>query len=129
MVEEPAGGPEEGSNNCWLEEMPLGVGAVKRVVEGLPECRLINGYGPTEATTFSCCHLFEPRRLRWRDRADRETDCEHAGLCAGRQHATDAGGSGMENCISRGWDWREEYLKRAGLTAERFVANPAWTGR
>ena len=34
----------------------LGAGAVKRVVEELPECQLINGYGPTEATTFSCCH-------------------------------------------------------------------------
>jgi amino acid adenylation domain-containing protein len=29
---------------------------VRRVCEELPELRLINGYGPTENTTFTCCH-------------------------------------------------------------------------
>ncbi|HEX5443890.1 MAG TPA: amino acid adenylation domain-containing protein, partial [Pirellulales bacterium] len=28
----------------------------RRFVERFPECMLINGYGPTEGTTFSCCH-------------------------------------------------------------------------
>ena len=34
----------------------LPVSAVKRALEMLPNCELINGYGPTENTTFSCCH-------------------------------------------------------------------------
>lgn len=29
---------------------------VQRVLAALPRCRLINGYGPTEGTTFTCCH-------------------------------------------------------------------------
>jgi amino acid adenylation domain-containing protein len=29
---------------------------VRMVLENLPDCRLINGYGPTENTTFTCCH-------------------------------------------------------------------------
>lgn len=29
---------------------------VRRVLAELPDCRLINGYGPTENTTFTCCH-------------------------------------------------------------------------
>lgn len=29
---------------------------VKKAMAGLPNCQLINGYGPTEGTTFSCCH-------------------------------------------------------------------------
>ncbi len=33
----------------------LSVPHVRRVLEGLPECRLINGYGPTECTTFTTC--------------------------------------------------------------------------
>jgi amino acid adenylation domain-containing protein len=34
----------------------LSVPHVRRVVEELPDCRLINGYGPTENTTFTCCY-------------------------------------------------------------------------
>jgi amino acid adenylation domain-containing protein len=38
----------------------LDVGAVRRVQDACPSCRVINGYGPTEGTTFSCCHRLEP---------------------------------------------------------------------
>ncbi len=34
----------------------LSVPHVQKVVNGLPNCRLINGYGPTESTTFTCCY-------------------------------------------------------------------------
>jgi aspartate racemase len=34
----------------------LSVPHVKRMLESAPSCRLINGYGPTENTTFTCCH-------------------------------------------------------------------------
>jgi amino acid adenylation domain-containing protein len=37
----------------------LSVPHVKRAMEGLKGCRLINGYGPTENTTFTCCHRIE----------------------------------------------------------------------
>lgn len=29
---------------------------VRRALEKLPSCRVINGYGPTENTTFTCCY-------------------------------------------------------------------------
>jgi aspartate racemase len=29
---------------------------VRMTLDALPSCRLINGYGPTENTTFTCCH-------------------------------------------------------------------------
>ncbi len=32
---------------------------VRRALELLPEVRLINGYGPTEGTTFTCCHVMK----------------------------------------------------------------------
>lgn len=42
----------------------LSVTHVQRVLEGLPSLRLINGYGPTENTTFTCCHTITPESLR-----------------------------------------------------------------
>jgi amino acid adenylation domain-containing protein/FkbH-like protein len=34
----------------------LSVAHVQKALQHLPACRLINGYGPTENTTFTCCH-------------------------------------------------------------------------
>jgi non-ribosomal peptide synthetase component F len=31
-----------------------------RVLDAFPHVRLINGYGPTENTTFSCCRTIAP---------------------------------------------------------------------
>src|SRR6185369_797172 len=89
--------------------------------------RLINGYGPTENTTFTCCHtLTEPgevgdsvpigraisnTRVYVLDRADQPVAVGVAGeLCAG--------GDGL----ARG------YLGRPDLTAERFVPAPSGSG-
>lgn len=33
---------------------------VQTVLDKLPNCTLINGYGPTENTTFTCCHVMRP---------------------------------------------------------------------
>jgi amino acid adenylation domain-containing protein len=33
---------------------------VRKLLEEAPSLRLINGYGPTEGTTFTCCHRFAP---------------------------------------------------------------------
>jgi acyl-coenzyme A synthetase/AMP-(fatty) acid ligase/aryl carrier-like protein len=41
----------------------LSVSHVQRVLNGLPQLRLINGYGPTENTTFSVCHAITAETL------------------------------------------------------------------
>ncbi len=33
---------------------------VRKAMAALPETRIINGYGPTENTTFTCCHTLTP---------------------------------------------------------------------
>ena len=85
---------------------------------------MINAYGPTEATTFT--HVIPGSQARGRDgahRPDRPSDLQHAvyvldfglepvpaGVC-GELYIAGEG-------LARG------YLKRPGLTGERFVADP-----
>jgi len=94
--------------------------AVNRVLAELPGVRLINGYGPTENTTFTCCYAVrEPvlpgdtvpigrpiagTRVQLLDRRQRPVPAGVAGELF-------AGGAGL----ARG------YLGRPDLTAERFV--------
>ena len=42
----------------------LSAAHVRRALAALPGCDLINGYGPTENTTFTTCHRLRPRRRR-----------------------------------------------------------------
>jgi len=97
---------------------------VRRALELLPTTQLINGYGPTENTTFTCCYLV-PRPL---DKSvssipigrpiantqvfilDRYLKPVPIGV-AGELHV---GGDGL----ARG------YRNRPDLTAENFVPNP-----
>ena len=92
---------------------------VQRVLESSPGLLLVNGYGPTENTTFTTCHgmrrappgpsvaIGRPitgTRIVLVDRAGRPVPAGAAGELV-------TGGEGL----ARG------YLGRAGLTAERFV--------
>jgi amino acid adenylation domain-containing protein/thioester reductase-like protein len=101
----------------------LEIAAVKRVLRRSPPQYLLNGYGPTECTTFTTTHLV-------RELADDATSIPIGRPMANAQtYILDAyrqpvpigvpgelyiGGSG----VALG------YLKRPELTAERFVANP-----
>jgi amino acid adenylation domain-containing protein len=101
----------------------LSVPHVRRVLEAHPAVRLVNGYGPTENTTFSCCHRIHAE------------DAERASIPIGRPiagttaYVLDAqlnpvpvdvpgelyvGGEGL----ARG------YLHAPALTAARYVPHP-----
>jgi amino acid adenylation domain-containing protein len=96
---------------------------VSRLLDRLPECRLINGYGPTENTTFTTCHPIVRRDL---GRGTlpvgrpiggtrvRILDAGLAPVAVGSPGELFAGGLGL----ARG------YFGRPDLTAERFVPDP-----
>ncbi|OCQ18849.1 hypothetical protein A7985_22810 [Pseudoalteromonas luteoviolacea] len=99
----------------------LDLEAIKRVQNQLPNCQLINGYGPTENTTFSTTYQFKPAHdglvpIGTRLPSDDIYILDNHGhlIAKGGIGELYVGGDGL----ARG------YLNRPELTAERFIDNP-----
>jgi len=101
----------------------LSIAHVRRAFEALPETRLINGYGPTENTTFTTCHTITAE------------DLQKASIPIGRPVANttvfilDQKGrqtpAGIPGEIFTGGDGLAlGYLGNPKLTAEKFAPNP-----
>ena len=102
----------------------LSVPHVRRAVGLLPTTRLINGYGPTESTTFACCYPIGPT-------LDGIGDSIPIGgpIANTRAHVLDSSlmpvpvGVTGEIYIA-GDGLARGYLRQPGLTASRFVPDP-----
>ncbi|MFC4159173.1 non-ribosomal peptide synthetase [Chitinimonas lacunae] len=100
----------------------LAAGAIRRVLDGLPHCTLINGYGPTESTTFAACYRFPPDFAGASAPIGRPIantriyllDRHRQPVPQGVVGEIHIGGDGL----ARG------YLNRPELTAERFITTP-----
>ncbi|GAA1973287.1 non-ribosomal peptide synthetase [Kitasatospora viridis] len=102
----------------------LGVPQVRRLLAEHPGCRLVNGYGPTEGTTFTTVF---PLPANWQPGPSvpigrpvagtlvRVLDAELRPVAAGEPGQLFVGGEGL----ARG------YLNQPGRTADRFVPDPA----
>src|SRR6185369_7515581 len=95
---------------------------VERVIAELPGTRLIDGYGPTEGTTFTCCWTAEAGRLGLTVPSGRPlantfvavVDAEDRPVAVGVAGELVVGGDGL----ARG------YFGRADLSADRFRPEP-----
>src|SRR5262249_15351369 len=101
----------------------LSVPHAGRLIGALPNCQLINGYGPTEGTTFTACYATT-------NTADVEDSVPIGGPISNTQIYVL--GSGLQpvpvgatgELYAAGAGLARGYLNRPGLTGERFVANP-----
>jgi amino acid adenylation domain-containing protein len=97
---------------------------VERVLARFPDLTLINGYGPTENTTFTCCHrLRGPQRLAGSVPIGRPVDGTRGLLLDPRLQPAPIGSAGELSAGGEGL--ARGYLNRPELTAERFVPDPA----
>ncbi|WP_228050002.1 non-ribosomal peptide synthetase [Tychonema sp. LEGE 06208] len=101
----------------------LSVPHVQKLLREAPNCQLINGYGPTENTTFTCCAAIAPDSQIsnsvpiGRPIANTQVyilDRHLQPVPIGVPGELYAGGAGL----ARG------YLNRPDLTAEKFIPNP-----
>ncbi len=96
---------------------------VRKALAALPDCRIINGYGPTEGTTFTCCHAITladtagnsiPLGRPISNTQVYVLNSEMQPVPIGEEGELFIGGDG----VARG------YLNRPELTAEKFPPNP-----
>jgi nonribosomal peptide synthetase DhbF len=99
--------------------------AVRRVLQNVPGCTVINGYGPTEATTFTCCHAMGKEEQVGERVAIGAPIGNTRGYVLDEQLQPVPVGVWGELYIA-GPGLARGYLGQSGMTAERFVANP-WT--
>ncbi len=101
----------------------LSISHVRKALEKLPACTLINGYGPTEGTTFTCCHTVMAEDLEASSIPIGQPvsntqvyilDPDLNPVPLGVTGELYIGGDGLASA----------YVDRPGLTAERFVPNP-----
>jgi len=100
----------------------LSVHHLRKALKALPNTKIINGYGPTEGTTFTCCHTITQSDLEAAVPIGRplshtqvyvlDADLQQVPVgIAGELHI---GGGGVAR----------SYLNRPDLTAEKFIPNP-----
>ncbi|MGA6168322.1 non-ribosomal peptide synthase/polyketide synthase [Amycolatopsis magusensis] len=114
-----------GLREVWTGGDVVPAAAVRRVLEACPGLRIVDGYGPTETTTFATAH---PMDVTVPDRVPIGSPLDGV-----RAHVLDAGlrpvppGVPGELYLA-GAGLARGYRNRPGLTADRFIADPTGHG-
>ncbi|UYN93995.1 MAG: non-ribosomal peptide synthetase [Enhydrobacter sp.] len=100
---------------------------VRRALTALPNCRIVNGYGPTENTTFTCCYPVP--REGWGDGPvpiGRPIAGTYVRLLDDDMKPVPDGETGM--LYAGGLGLASGYLGDDRLTAAQFVPDPGYPG-
>ncbi|HYR08117.1 MAG TPA: amino acid adenylation domain-containing protein, partial [Longimicrobium sp.] len=100
----------------------LPVDAVNRLRARFPSCRLINGYGPTENTTFTCCYTVPAAWSGSSLPIGSPISNTRVYVLEGSLRPAPVGVPG--ELYAGGAGVARGYLNRPALTAERFVPDP-----
>lgn len=119
VLAEESPGCFAGLREVWTGGDAVSPAAVGKVLAACPELTVVNGYGPTETTTFAAFHRIRSHRPGEPVPIGRPMDDTRAyvldeNLRPATRGELYLGGAGL----ARG------YLSQPALTAERFVANP-----
>lgn len=101
---------------------------VNKAIASLPNCTIINGYGPTENTTFSTtCNLSQFKRIEGSCPIGRPISNTEVFILNNSQELLPIGAAG-ELCVS-GAGLARGYLNNSKLTAEKFIPHPFKEGK
>lgn len=102
----------------------LSLSHIDRAQEWLPGVQLINGYGPTEAATFTCCYRIPcPRPVDWQH-VPIGTPIRNTRVYVLDREGSPCGIGVPGELYIAGDGLARGYLNAPDLTAERFVPNP-----
>ena len=112
-----------GARQVWTGGDVVPAAAVRRVLEACPDLTVVDGYGPTETTTFATSFPMPgDRPVPDQVPIGRPLDNQRVYIVDGHLRPVPVGVLG-ELCIA-GAGLARGYFGRSGLTAERFVADP-----
>lgn len=101
----------------------LSISHVRKAQDALPQTALINGYGPTESTTFACCHTIERGSLGENSVPIGKPIANTTAYIVDLNMDPVPIGVTGELCIG-GDGLARGYWRRDDLTAEKFVPDP-----
>jgi len=100
----------------------LSVPHVETVVRTLKGCQVINGYGPTENTTFTCCERVTSENIGHSVPIGKPVSNTQVYVLSDRMEPVPVGVPG--ELFIAGEGLARGYLNDPGATAERFIPNP-----
>lgn len=101
----------------------LSVPHVQKFLQAHPHCQLINGYGPTENTTFTCCYSI-PKSINLEKSIPIGRPIANTQVYILDSHLQEVS-IGVKGELYMGGDGLARgYFERPDLTAEKFITNP-----